>query len=76
MAMRLFPLRRFEIRLNYNLEDDNKPLCTYHYVQKKLSRKHTQLQLNLVQGVPKGTDTFQSFMIKKLDNLRKFFSYQ
>ena len=24
------------------------------------------------QGVPKGTDTFQSFIIKKLDNLRVF----
>jgi len=27
----------------------------------------------LVQGVPKGMDTFQSLIIKKLDNLRKFF---
>ena len=27
-------------------------------------------------GVQKGTDTIQSFMIKKLDYLRKFFSYQ
>ena len=26
-------------------------------------------------GVSKGTDTFQSFVIKKLDNLGKFFSY-
>ena len=28
-----------------------------------------------VQGVPKGTDTFQSFIIRKLDNLRKKNSY-
>ena len=28
-----------------------------------------------IQGLPKGTDTFQSFIIKKLDDLRKFFSY-
>ena len=28
-----------------------------------------------IQGVLKGTDTFQSFIFKKLDNLRKFFSY-
>ena len=28
----------------------------------------------LVQSVPKGTDTFQSLRIKKMDNLRKFFS--
>ena len=29
--------------------------------------------MRLIQGVPKGTDTFQSLIIKKLDNLRKFF---
>ena len=29
----------------------------------------------IVQGVPKGTVTFQSFRIKKLENLRKFFSH-
>ena len=28
-----------------------------------------------IQDVSKGTDTFQSSIIKKLDNLRKFFSY-
>ena len=27
----------------------------------------------IIQRVPKRTDTFQSFMIKKLDNIRKFF---
>ena len=27
-----------------------------------------------LQGVPEGTDTFQSFIINKLDGLRKFFS--
>ena len=28
-----------------------------------------------IQGVPKGMDTFQSLIIKKLDNLQTFFSY-
>ena len=30
-------------------------------------------ELLFVQGVSKDTDTFQSLIIKKLDNLRKFF---
>ena len=29
----------------------------------------------LIQDVPKGTGSFQSLIIKKLDNLRKFFLY-
>ena len=33
------------------------------------------IPLYYIQGVPKGTDTFQSLIIEKLDNLRKFFSY-
>ena len=28
-----------------------------------------------IQAVPKGTETFQSFIIKKLDNLQKKISY-
>ena len=31
--------------------------------------------LKRMQGVTKCTNTFQSFIIKKMDNLRKFFSY-
>ena len=27
----------------------------------------------LLRGVTKGTDTFQSYIIKRLDNLREFF---
>ena len=37
---------------------DGKLSFTYHYGE---------------MGIPKGTDTFQTFIIKKLDNLRKKF---
>ena len=34
---------------------------------------HTFISIMKIQGVSQGTDTFQSLIIKKLDNLRKFF---
>ena len=41
----------------------------------KISMKPTGANLQYTAGVPKATDTFQPFIIKKLDNLRIFFSY-
>ena len=34
-----------------------------------------EIRLIYIQGIPKDTDTFQSIIIKKLDDLQKFFSY-
>ena len=51
---------------------------TSKYWKKVVDHKgpHTpQAHYSDIQDVPKGTDTCQSLIIKKLDSLRKIFSY-
>ena len=45
---------------------------TYYSNTQEYQRNINKFPIDL-QGVPQDTDTFQSFLIEKLDNLRKFF---
>ena len=49
-------------------------LATFNFPAGADTFRH-QNHVLLIQGVPKGMDIFQSLIIKKLDNLRKFFLY-
>ena len=44
----------------------------FHLIKKFHKKKEIVF---CIKGVPKGTDTFQSIIIEKLDNAQKFFSH-
>ena len=65
---------------NRNHDIGNAFRVQFYFIDKlNKSLKHLKKSIRLdmfhggIQGLPKGTDTFQSLMNKKLDNLRKFF---
>ena len=62
----------FEISISVKCYDEK---TVENYRNCYVAEKRLVSKLSKVQGVPKRTDRFQSFIIQNVDNLLKFFSY-